>query len=227
MARRKSTSASASAASAAQAPGAARVSRARAVARRAPVARRTSARLRAPAAPAGPAASIAAPPAVARRTSARLRALAAPAAVPAAPAAVPLVAPPAVAARPSTVARPYNQRDTYCIDRELATEMELKAIRSGYPELLGRKDCYKNPKCQPGDQRSIEMTMEELMKLYKYRGYSKKKIAEKEKKKEKKHEFRKRASDLYKTKLARMRKAGKAKGHPGTLPRVDRIVPNP
>lgn len=213
MVRRKSTSTSAAAASAAQAPGAARVSRARAVARRAPVARRTSA--------------PAAPPAVARRTSARLRALAAPAAIPAAPVAVPLVAPPAVAARPSTVARPYNQRDTYCIDRELATEMELKAIRSGYPELLGRKDCYKNPKCQPGDQRSIEMTMEELMKLYKYRGYSKEKIAEKEKKKEKKHEFRKRASDLYKTKLAGMRKAGKAKGHPRTLPRVDRIVPNP
>ncbi|KAI9648750.1 hypothetical protein NHQ30_003390 [Ciborinia camelliae] len=139
-----------------------------------------------------------------------------------APAAPALVAPAAAVAQGRAVQRPYVNRAIFSIDRVKMTEIELAAIRRGYPELLGRKACFKN---SPGEKKSVEITMEELTALQQLRGTSAQEVRAYDARRARNQESRERASNYYKRELERKREEGRNLGRPGTLSPADRVVP--
>lgn len=120
------------------------------------------------------------------------------------------------------IKRPWKNRLNYGIDRVSLTERELAKIRSGYPSLLGRKSCFKK---NPGEARSIEITMEELAALWKVRKTSAEDIATYERRR-RAPENRRRAASLHMAEvLDRERDLGVKLGRPDSLKDEDKIIP--
>ncbi|KAA8575861.1 hypothetical protein EYC84_004949 [Monilinia fructicola] len=86
-------------------------------------------------------------------------------------------------------------RKEFGVDRTLTHEPELVIIRPGYPEETGRKACFENA-LVPGAAKNIELSIQEVDRLFLLRGESKEYIEDYHRRRWKQYgAYRQRGSD--------------------------------